>query len=249
MSLVIKTSKFSFLQFYQPADINCGGQTVDLCLPIFDKSDLAFQFVLEADTQAAADYLCDIDNSLLTIGIKLQCQDGFFSVFTLKTERYRISDRQILYNWQHGLGAGFDLITIGHCFYVAIHVNIGYTFYEWCSNCFQKIGSDCHTSVLEYGNTENAFDFNYCNSGVVDENAVADCSPTEITFPNLSTLTIPYTAALAAKYGPLPTVQVWIYAPDGTLQDMGISSKFDAYPVSNIIFDFGGPASGVIKIM
>ncbi|MBA3830082.1 MAG: hypothetical protein H0X33_14165 [Taibaiella sp.] len=139
---------------------------------------------------------------------------------------------------------GFENVTIGHCFYINVTTGVQH----FCSNCLQKISDDCHTSVIEYSNDEDAFDFNYCNSVGTSDDAGVDCSPTLIQFTNVPTLVIPYTASMVTKYGVLPSVKSWLYAPDGSLQEMGITERFDAYPPSQIMFDFGGPASGVIRI-
>jgi hypothetical protein len=74
------------------------------------------------------------------------------------------------------------------------------------------------------------------------------CFPTIIEFTDEETQVITYTAAMALKYGDVPTVQVWIYDIMGRLVNMGISVEFDANPVTQITVDFGGIASGLIVI-
>lgn len=251
MALNIKTSKYSFIQFASSDTITaCGTDGIMLCLPVYDRDDIAFQFVLEADTTEEADALCDRLNESISLGIKLNCGDSNFSTFAQKPERFRISERQVLYNWQHGMD-GFESVDIGDCFYISVLATTNsypLVTQTFCSNCLQKISSDCHTSVIEYGNDEDAFDFNYCNSATTDDDAGIDCSPQFIQFTNVPTLVIPYTASMAAKYGSMPSVTTWIYAPDGSLQSMGIEATFDTYPVTKIMLNFGGNASGVVRI-
>lgn len=244
MSLNIIASANSFIQWSESnVTTACGQHGIELCLPVYDANDIWFQFVIEADTIAEADALCDRANAAVVMGIRLACSDPNFATFIQKPDRFRISERQVLYNWQHPI-VNFDRVAIGDCFYFSVTA-ASQTF---CSNCLQKIINDCHTSVIEYGNDEDAFGFNYCNSATTDDDVELDCSPQYIQFTNVPTLVIPYTASMRAKYGDLPSVSTWIYAPDSSLQAMGIEATFDAYPVNTIYLNFGGPASGVIRI-
>lgn len=247
MALSIITPRFSFVQFAESNVIqSCNFQPFSLCLPVYLDNDVNFQFVLRSETEEEADALCDLDNDLISVGIVENCEDEFilnFKDLGYKPERYRISSTDVLYNWKHGFPNFTTVISRGQCF--AVKIIIGEQ--SFCSVCFQRIGSDCHTSVIEYGSDENAFDFNYCNSAPVNA-ADVDCEPLIVEFTNEEALTIPYTAQLMAKYGTVPNVQVWIYDTNGELVDMGITSKFDAYPPTQLIFDFGGPATGIIRI-
>lgn len=249
MAINITAPRFSFVQFSESDNVqSCNFRDIHLCLPVYDADDVAFQFVLVADTEEEADALCGLTNDKIEIGIVEDCADEYlinFKVdFGLIPERYRISPKQILYNWSHGLPSFATVISAGECFKIKIRVD---DTYEFCSNCFQRISDPCHTSVLEYGNEENAFGFNYCAGEAVDEDNET-CDPTIVQFTNKATLTIPYTASLSAKYGNTPSVQVWIYDENNELVDMGIRVAFDTYPPTELRFDFGGPASGIIKI-
>lgn len=235
MAFRLISPRFSFVQFEQPDD--------GFCLPVFDINDVYFQFVLQADTSDEADDLCDLSSSGIAIGTKIKCSDAL-TEFTGQVERFRISDLQVLYNWQHGIET-LGSISVGQCFRVGVDVGVQ----SFCSNCFQKIRGSELTAVVEYGNDENAFGFNYCASGTNDEDEALDCSDTFISFTSQSTLVIPYTAALIAKHGVIPAIQTYIYNPMGELQDMGISATFDTFPPTQISFDFGGPSSGVIKLL
>lgn len=245
MAYSISSPRNSFIQFGGSGLIqSCNFHDIILCLPVYEDDDVWFQFIVTADTEAEADDLCDITNSLVTVSLVDGCDGSTYKTFTEKPDRYRIGPTQVLYNWQHGLTGFTEVISAGDCFNIKVVIDGAN---ESCSNCLQRISDPCHTSVIEYGNDENAFDFNYCNSeGDVDAND--PCEPTIIQFTEASTLTIPYTAALIAKYGNVPTIKVWIYDVNGELVNMSVRQAFDTYPPTELLFDFGGPATGIIKI-
>lgn len=246
MGLTIINPQNSFIQFNTENTINhCIHGSFTECLPVFAEGDVAFQFVVQADTVEEADALCSPYNSNLQIGLVRDCNQETFDVeFDELPDRFRISDLQVLYNWLHGFPGMIGEMAIGECFYVRIIIQDDT---EGCSNCFERIGDDCFSSVVEYSNDENFAGFNYCNSGAIDSGDEATCDPTVVTFNNVATLSIPYTTSLQAKYGQVPTVQVWIYV-DGELQNVGITAIFDAMPPNNMSFDFGGVGSGIIVI-
>jgi hypothetical protein len=236
----------SFVQFDNTELIeSCEYADIDLCLPVYEDDDVWFQFVIEADTEEEADDLCSLTNAGFSIGIVKGCNDGLLLPFVDVPDRYRISPLQVLYNWSNGLPGFSTVIGVGKCFMVKVIINSQH----FCSNCFQRIFNTCHTSVIEYGNEDNAFGFNYCNSAAVgSEGDSVDCDPTFISFINQSTLTIPYTASMIAKYGNVPTIKAWIYDTDGTLVNMSVRQALDTYPPTQILIDFGGPATGILKI-
>lgn len=235
----------SFVQFGESnAVTSCTYRDITLCLPVFEEDDVYFQFIVSADSIEEADALCDLENSMISVGLAEDCAGGLIKTFTEKPNRFRISDFQVLYNWSHGLPGFADVVEVGGCFVIKVTVNDDV---DACSNCFNRIAGDCHTSVVEYGNEDNFAGFNYCNSAVVGEDTEA-CDPTFITFTNQSTLVIPYTASMQTKYGTAPTLKVWIYDENGELVNMSVRQAFDAYPPTELRFDFGGPATGVIKI-
>lgn len=247
MAIRIKAPANSFIQFDEPDLIqSCQVALFTLCLPVLEDNDINFQFILDTDTEAEADSLCDLTNSLLEIGVADNCDSDRLLTFTDKADRYRIGTKQVLYNWSHGLTNFGSVINKGSCFIIKITVQGPYSLFDFCSNCLQRISESCHTSVVEYGNDDNAFGFDYCGGTPVD-NGVDECDPTIIQFTNQPNIAIPYTALLQAKYGSTPTVQVWIY--DGSeLVDMGIRVSFDAFPPTLIKADFGGLSSGIIKL-
>lgn len=232
----------SFIQFGESSNFeSCNFADINLCLPVLNDDDVNFQFVVQG-TIEEMDALCGLTNDLVDIGISRNCL-GFEVQFAENPDRYRISDYQVLFNWPHGLTGFSTVVDVGECFMILVRVDGVY----FCSNCLQRINGTCHTSVIEYGNEDNFAGFNYCNSeGVVSE-ADTDCEPLFVPFTNQSTLTIPYTASMLAKYGNAPTIKTWIY--EGTeLVNMSIRQAMDTYPPNNLLFDFGGLASGVIKI-
>lgn len=246
MALEVINNTNSFVQFDSTEVIeSCEYQDIDLCLPVYEDDDVSFQFVIEADTIEEADALCSLTNEGFSIGLVKQCADGLLITFSETPERFRISDFQVLYNWPNGLTGFSTVIDVGECF--MIKVIIGEQ--SFCSNCFQRIFQPCHTSVIEYGNDDNAFGFNYCNSNSTDSGGdTVDCDPTFIAFTNQSTLTIPYTASMVAKYGNLPTIKAWLYDINGELVNMSVRQALDTYPPTQILIDLGGSASGVLKI-
>lgn len=248
MGYSIITPQHSFVRFDgQLPEDHCIWGREPYCLQVYAADDYKFQFVVQADTAEEADALCTFNESGIRIGLVRDCAQGDFDIeFTAEVpERYRLSPLQVLYNWYHGFPGFVGEYEIDDCFYIRVIVDD----VEYCSNCFKRIGSDCFTSILEYGNEENFAGFSYCNSEPIDTGGdTGSCAATEITFTDKTTLIIPYTAGLKAMYGDLPTVQVWIYNPGGQLQNMGIEATFDDYPVNTIFLDFAGLASGVVKI-
>lgn len=235
----------SFVQFGASNLVqSCNYADITLCLPVFLEDDVYFQFVVAADTEEEANALCDLTNSKVVVGLSNDCAGALIKTFTEKPDRFRISPFQVLYNWSHGLPGFASVVEVSKCFVIKVTIDESV---DACSNCFQRIASDCHTSVLEYGNDDNFAGFNYCNSEVVDADT-QDCDPTFISFTNQSTLVIPYTASMMAKYGNVPTLKVWLYDTNGELVNMSVRQAFDAYPPTELRFDFGGPGSGIIKI-
>jgi hypothetical protein len=247
MGYIIITPASSFVRFDGENTIeHCIHGTFTACLPVYGEDDIAFQFVVQADTVEEADLLCLPTESGIRIGIIKDCDNeayDFDAEFTSAPERFRISSLQVLYNWPHGMEGMIGAIQPEECFHVRVIIdNVNY-----CTNCFQRVPDDCFTSVIEYGNDENFGGFNYCNSGAIPSGESTTCDPTVITFTNQSSIVIPYTTSLQDKYGTVPTVQVWIYI-DGVLTNAGVVATFDAMPPTLITVDPGGVSSGIIVI-
>lgn len=248
MALSIQSPVHSFVQFNETGTFeHCVFGSYTVPLPVVLYTDVAFQFYL-LGTSSELDAICGVYGEEIRVGIVSECDDADFlteftgAPYSDEAEIYRLSDTQLLVNWAHGL-PGFDsVVTVGECF--RIRIQIGEE--TWCSNVHKRSSDTCFTSVIDYTNDENYAGFNYCSSGAVSETEIS-CEPTIIQFTNQSTLTIPYTQSMRDSYGDIPDAQAWI--SDGTnLVNMGITATFDDYPVNTISFDFGGPASGIIRI-
>lgn len=244
----ISTSRFSFVQFDETDNIvDCEFTTNEMCLPAYDENDAWFQFAIESDTEEESDALCVVGSEPVTLGIVENCGDGYLLQFSEKPTRYRVSATKVLYVWQQGLPNFTSVIDIGMCFHIMVTAPT-VTVQTWCSNCFQRIFDTCHTSVLEYSNNENAFDFNYCAGEDTGADG-AECEPTIIEFTNQTGMVIPWTSFLQNKYGDAPNVQVWVYDETGELVAAGLRVALDALPPTELRIDFGGVSSGFVKIM
>lgn len=243
MPYQISTSTFSFIQFDELDTISaCNWADTEMCLPVFQPSDIAFQFIVTASTEDEADALCSLDADPLSIGTVEQCSDSL-APFSGSLTRYRISSTQVLYYWGGGIPTLYNY-EIGDCFRVGVEIFEQF----FCSNCFQRIASDCHTSVIEYSGTTNQYGFSYCAGTNEDTETATECDPLILEFSNQDNMVIPWTAYLQERYGDTPTVQVWIY-DGGELVAAGIRVAYDTYPPTELRMDFGGNSSGVIKIM
>lgn len=244
MGYSILNPENSFIRFDgQNTLTHCIHGEFSTCLPVYQELDIAFQFIVVTDSEAEADNLCLPGESGVEMGLVLDCaQEGFTHEFTEQPDRFRISTLQVLYNWPHGTPGMVGNVDIGQCFYIRVVL----AFNNYCTNCFQRIPDPCFTSVIEYGNDENFAGFNYCNAGAIDQGeTIINCDPEIYSFTNQDQVVIPYTASLVDKFGPVPTVQVWIYM-DGELQNVGVVATFDAMPPTLITINMGGPASGII---
>lgn len=254
MAITIISPENSFVRFGEAAaDALCLWGNINFCLPIYAEDDWYFQWVVEG-TESEIDSLCTQSGDEITVSLVNDCLGDILLTFAEHPERIRLSETQVLYNWRSGFTGFADVISVGECF--KVQVTIAATPYGYpeeeitsCTNCFERIHSDCFTSVLEYGNDEDAFGFKFCNGGnLPGTGGATTCDPTIVTFVGVATLSIPYTAQLQDQYGTFPTVQVWIYDGTGQLLNMGITAGFDTYPPSMINLDFGGVASGIVVI-
>lgn len=248
MAIVIISPKFSFVNFTESLTVD-SELWPDLyeVLPVVEDSDVWFQFILQTDTKAEADTLCADMGSIVKLGIANSCAENNILNFTDLPERYRIDDTHVLYNWVHGLPLFGTVIDDGECFIIKITINDGMDSTHFCSGLFKRYLNSAFTAVLDYTNSDNFADFDYCGGVSIDQQAV-DCTPTEISFTNQTVLDIPYTALLQSKYGVVPTVQCWVRDISGNLRNPGLEITLDAFPPTNIHVDLGGMASGILKI-
>jgi hypothetical protein len=75
------------------------------------------------------------------------------------------------------------------------------------------------------------------------------CNPTIVPFFNATSTTVGYGPSMQLQYGQAPNVSVSYW--DGTQYvAAGITTqiKFNTYPVTQVLIDHGGPATGIIKI-
>lgn len=246
----ISSPQFSFVRFDTESLDTCK-IGVDFCLPVFLEDDVAFQWLVTTDTAAEAAALCDA--SIVTVGLVRDCEQvGMDVTFVEKPEVIRVGEKQVIMNWAHGF-PNFDAeYAIGECFKVRIeidHPTAG--LITDCSNCFERIAEDCYTSVLDYSSTQNIFGFNYCGSGELEvgggDEQEACPEPRIVTFTNVASLNIPYTASMQALYGNVPTIEVYIL-DNGEYIKPVIKQGFNTYPPTMIIIDLGGPATGYVKI-
>lgn len=249
MALSIQAPTHSFVQFAETGTFeHCIFGSYTFPLPVYEYTDTAFQFYL-IGMSTEVDAICGPYGTDIRVGIVSDCDDlNFLTEFTGNPyndvpEIYRLSETQLLVNWAHGL-PGFDsVVAVEECFHIRIQIG-AQTF---CSNVHKRTADSCFTSVIDYTNDENFAGFNYCFTGPLEDGESGSCEPLIIEFTNLSTLTIPYTQSLKDLYGDIPDVKA--YLSDGTnLIDMAITVALDDYPVNTISLDFGGPASGIVRI-
>lgn len=246
----------SFVRFNQAPEDHCIHGVIDLPLPVVYSNDVAFQIVLRGSTEGEANA---VYGATVNFGLVYEYGDTVpLITFPNTSVRSKISPTEILFNWGAGFPGFTSVIAPGECFRVMIELSGS----RWWSNPFKRIavGDDtCWSSVVAYSNDTGGFGFFGCGpaGGVgtwpdgedppVDEDG--NCIPMYVEFENVPNVGVPITAEMAAKYGDLPSVQVWLYDSNGILTNMGIQAQFlGGFPPTSIYVDLGGPASGVIRI-
>jgi len=254
MSANVLTPEHSFVRFdAEPPGNSCGSPDVEFCFPIVHEDDVAFQFIIETDTEQEANELCDIGHTKIQVGITtdgVNFTRNFTGLLGLKPERYRIASNKVLYNWSHGAPDFDESIAMEGCFQFMVRAQLSTGVVTGLSSCFQRIPEDCFTSVIEFASPKNAFGFIYCGyfEDAINDGA-DDCIDFVQPFVNQSVLSIPYTQAMRDQYGDLPDVEVFIHNPaTGLFEKTILSIGMDAVPPTVITVDLGGPSSGYIKI-
>jgi hypothetical protein len=253
----IRSPRFSFVQLataaygYVPETYTtCNFPDVSFCLPVYAYDDVAFQFIVTG-TEAEMSELCSLgEPDKVEVGLVRSCGDDFdinFNAAYLRPDKARISATEVLYKWEHGFPAFDTEYALEECFYVKVVVHMDSGDVAACSNCFQRIPEDCFTSIIEYGAEQNIFGFNYCDSGAMFEEEEECDDPLVVEFTNATEIDIEYTAELIARFGQVPTVEIWIWDGSQYIKPF-IQSGFDAYPPTRIQADLGGPATGFVKI-
>ena len=167
--ITIESPKHSFIQFSNLQQVDYCDDYPASCLPIAYEDDISFQIIATTETEAEANYLC---NNTGIIKVRLQYADdcentgSYIVEYTpnFKFERLRTGEKRIILFWQHGLPDINNLVYIGNCFVIQLILPDGRVL---CSNCFEMIGEDCYTTVIEYASPSDNFGFMYC--GVNDE--------------------------------------------------------------------------------
>lgn len=72
------------------------------------------------------------------------------------------------------------------------------------------------------------------------------CNPTIINFLNVASSVVNYSAQMVSDYGPEPNVQV--YYKIGSQYQLSDDMNQVSFDGVNITVDYGGPASGFLKI-
>lgn len=168
MAIVLTTPTFSFLQFSEN-DQPCAWSEKP-CLPVYDLNDLRFR----VNAAVTGDDKADFATYAIGAGITLDCDTP-----GILTENYRGTwvmtesgegDNPDLWvgvmKWNDdGL---FPLYDAGQCFSIMLfktsNAHTGEYSLECLETCFTKITDTCSphpSSIVEYYNDSNAFDFNY----------------------------------------------------------------------------------------
>jgi len=186
MAVVITSPQFSFLQI----DIlqeTCSWITPP-CLPMFTPSDLSFQMYVAVSGTDKDWFNIEFDASGTLSEYTIQariCEDcddasdvdrefSWGATWTKITEDTTdIWVGNFTFNGNETKWTALDFNT---CFNICFHkvliavsdptvvVGLTTTPIECTDTCFTKIVDECYTSVITYGNNDNAFDFNYENS-------------------------------------------------------------------------------------
>jgi len=161
MAIAIINNDHSFIQFNAPDSfMHCVFGEIRQCLPVINPDDIAFQFVVTADSPAEADDLCEAAGYNVDVQLVRHCNDSAPIIeFGAHPTTFRINTNQIAYDFNSGFpGFPYDLKP-NECFYIRIKID---DVIKGCSNCLQRITDECFTSVVEYGNEDDAFGFEYC---------------------------------------------------------------------------------------
>lgn len=162
------------------------GSTLGFALPVCAIDDLAFQFIVETDTEGEADALCSTPLEELflmrthgaSLGptltyaafLALQASTGTGEYGDdLNVERYRLSETQVLYYFPLiPLFLAGDLdhdVVPGECFQLAVTISDQGDIATGISNVFRYQEQDSDfTTVLDYSSEQDEAGFVYCVS-------------------------------------------------------------------------------------
>ncbi len=156
----------SFVQFEETGVIlSCGFRPMTMCLPVFYDDDIAYQFIVEADTEEEIDLLCGVLEALVPrVGATSDCS-SFDIEFDCVPDTFRIDDTHVLMQWPYGFPDFTLVYNDGDCFRIMIELGDQ----SFCSNCFYRVAAVCWTTRLEYSNDDNFAGFNYCANGITNK--------------------------------------------------------------------------------
>lgn len=193
MAIRIISPQFSFVRFSDQQIVNTGwyesplpGVQLGFSIPVSVKTDLAFQFIVEADTDIEAEEVCQFP-TLTGFNIKINngpimgpaFTSGDFAAlataqYALSTtlERYRISTTQVLFYVPLMDLLDLSILQAGQCFQIALQVIrpvIPITMQAHAiSNVFRYIGANTnYTSLLEYDSEMDEVGFTYEPSATI----------------------------------------------------------------------------------
>lgn len=258
MAVTLINPPASFVQFNTAEEHHCVFGIIAPPLPVVYSNDVAFQIVLQADSEGEASA---IYGSPVNFGLVSEYGDlAFLIQFPNTAVRSKLAPTQILYNWGAGFPSFQTVIAVNECFRVMVELN----GQRWYSKTFKRIAIDddtCWSAVIAYASTSGGFGFFGCGpvtetgtgtdgeGGGTPVDEEGNCIPMIVDFVNVPNLTIPITQGMRDAYSELPSVQVWGYDGSGNLINMGIGASFGpSFPPDYMYFDFGGPLSGKIRI-
>lgn len=180
MSITLVSPQFSFVQFDNTDPVpSCIGDAKFL-LPISNENDLAFQFKIVTDTvQESIDVLATPLTNIALVVLKgtnntsgtivANTARNYLALDGKKFIAYRTGKKEITFVWVNGLPLiqNYIYINLSACFQLCViatftsgeeTVNI-----NAFSNGLKLISPDSYTSILEYNNDEDSYDFRYCN--------------------------------------------------------------------------------------
>jgi hypothetical protein len=154
MAVTISSPRLSFIKF--------GYLAADDPLPVNLQTDVAFQVLLTASSEAIADNLMTVDKALWLYSAEGMELHNYLDD-TLEFLVYRISATEVLLYWANGLPDLASYINPDTCFRLALYVNYDEdTSYRSNTNLLKFVTDASYTSVLEYSCEENSYGFVYC---------------------------------------------------------------------------------------
>jgi hypothetical protein len=163
---------YSFVNFNPVSEVEqcCIGDN-DVCLPVMQNNDIAFQFSITTGTAAKANdvYGTYIGNiQLILLDVNGSEVHNWTTANNLFFEKYRTGEKTVTYQWRKTLtDLVNNLVDFDKCFSFKVKATCtvaGTTeTVAATSNCFIVKEANCYSSIIEYTNDEDYADFHYCN--------------------------------------------------------------------------------------